>query len=66
MSRPVYQYLIGKLVKFEQEVGVITRVDLERGLVYVLFDKMNEQKFAYPESIDQQQLVLLDVKTIKR
>lgn len=66
MGRPIYQNLIGKLVKLDQEVGVITRVDLQRGLIYVLFDKMSEQKFAYPESLDQQQLILVETLKTKK
>lgn len=66
MARPIYQNLIGKLVRLGLEEGVITRVDLNRGLIYVLFDKMKEQKFAYPESLDQQQLVLVENLKFKK
>jgi hypothetical protein len=48
-------YLIGEKVKVENEkgFGVITRIDKERGLVYVLFKRMREEAYPYPEAIDQ-------------
>ncbi|MBN2268834.1 MAG: hypothetical protein WC134_00760 [Acholeplasmataceae bacterium] len=48
-------YLIGEKVKVENEkgFGVITRIDLERGLVYVLFKRMREEAYPYPEAIEQ-------------
>lgn len=48
-------YLIGEKVKVENEkgFGVITRIDLERGLVYVLFKRMREDAYPYPEAIEQ-------------
>ncbi len=48
-------YLIGEKVKVEAEkgFGVITRIDVERGLIYVLFRRMREEAFPYPEAIDQ-------------
>ena len=48
-------FLIGEKVKVENEkgYGVITRIDLERGLIYVLFRRMREEAFPYPEAIDQ-------------
>ncbi len=51
-------YLIGEKVRVEGEkhTGVITRVDLERGLIYVLFKRMREEAYPYPESIDQGKL----------
>jgi len=48
-------YLIGEKVKVEGEkgFGVITRIDVKRGLVYVLFKRMREEAYPYPESIEQ-------------
>lgn len=48
-------YLIGERTKVEGEknYGVITRIDKDRGLIYVLFSKMREETFPYPESLDQ-------------
>ncbi|MFA6692233.1 MAG: hypothetical protein WCR73_00595 [Acholeplasmataceae bacterium] len=48
-------YLIGEKVKVENEkgFGVITRIDKERGLVYVLFKRMREEAYPYPEAIEQ-------------
>lgn len=51
-------YLIGEKVRVENEkgFGVITRIDLERGLIYVLFKRMREEAYPYPEAIDQGKL----------
>ncbi|AUD65358.1 hypothetical protein BK011_06520 [Tenericutes bacterium MZ-XQ] len=48
-------FLIGEKVKVEGEkgFGVITRIDVERGLVYVLFKRMREEAYPYPEAIEQ-------------
>ncbi|MFP4178388.1 MAG: hypothetical protein ACLFTZ_06485 [Acholeplasmataceae bacterium] len=48
-------YLIGERVKVEGEKqhGVITRIDADRGLIYVLFPRMREEAYPYPEAIDQ-------------
>lgn len=45
-------------VKEETEMGVISRIDHERKLVYVLFPKMREQSYPYPESLEQGYLVV--------
>ncbi|PKK93655.1 MAG: hypothetical protein CVV61_03550 [Tenericutes bacterium HGW-Tenericutes-6] len=51
-------YLIGEKVKVENEKGhgVITRIDIDRGLVYVLFKRMREEAYPYPEAIEQGKL----------
>lgn len=48
-------YLIGERVDVENEKdeGVVTRIDQERGLVYVLFKRMREQAYPYPEALEQ-------------
>ena len=48
-------YLIGEKVKVENEkgYGVITRIDTERGLMYVLYKRMREETYPYPEAIEQ-------------
>lgn len=48
-------YLIGERVDVENEKdeGVVTRIDKERGLVYVLFKRMREQAYPYPEALEQ-------------
>lgn len=48
-------YLIGEKVKVENERnhGVVTRIDFERGLIYVLFKRMREEAYPYPEAVDQ-------------
>jgi hypothetical protein len=48
-------FLIGEKVKVEGEkgFGVITRIDIERGLVYVLFKRMREEAYPYPEAIEE-------------
>lgn len=61
MSRKDYIHLIGEKIKVEgeKEVGVVTRVDEERGIIYVLFKKMRQEAFPYPEAIDQGLLIPL-------
>ena len=51
-------YLIGEKVKVEGEKGhgVITRIDVVRGLVYVLYKRMREEAYPYPEAIEQGKL----------
>jgi hypothetical protein len=48
-------YLIGEKVKIEGEkgYGVITRIDVVRGLVYVLFRRMREEAYPYPEAFEK-------------
>jgi len=52
-------YLIGERVRVENEKdeGVVTRIDQERGLVYVLFKRMREQAYPYPEALEQKVIV---------
>jgi hypothetical protein len=51
-------YLIGEKVKVENEkgYGVITRIDVERGLIYVLYRRMREEAYPYPEALEQGKL----------
>ncbi|MDY0209802.1 MAG: hypothetical protein RBQ91_00140 [Acholeplasma sp.] len=42
----------------EKEIGVITRIDKDRNLVYVLFKKMREVAYPYPEAFEQNYLTL--------
>ncbi|VEU80705.1 hypothetical protein [Haploplasma axanthum] len=48
-------YLIGEKVKVdnEKDEGVVTRIDKNRGLIYVLFKRMREEAYPYPEALDQ-------------
>jgi len=54
-------YIIGERVKVEGErdSGVITRLDLDRGLVYVMFKRLREEAYQYPEAIENQTLIPL-------
>lgn len=54
-------YLIGEKARVQNETdeGVITRIDKQRGLVYILFKRMREQAYPYPEAIDQGVIVPL-------
>jgi hypothetical protein len=47
-------YLIGEKVKIEGEkkVGVITRIDVDKGVIFVLHKRMREQAYPYPEALD--------------
>lgn len=59
-------YLIGERVKVEGEknVGVITRIDFDRKLIYVMFKRLREKAFPYPESIENKTLTpLVDKKS---
>jgi hypothetical protein len=51
-------YLIGEKVKVENEkgFGLITRIDTVRGLIYVLYKRMREEAYPYPEALDQGKL----------
>lgn len=56
MSSYEYKYIIGEKVKVlnEKNPGVVTRIDVERGLIYVLFPRNREEVFSFPESIEQE------------
>ncbi len=56
-----FKYLIGERIKVEgeKETGVVTRIDEQRGLIYVLFKRMRQEIFPFPESIDQGLLIPL-------
>lgn len=55
MDRIEDKKLIGQKVKIEKErsYGVVTRIDQEHGLIYVMFSRMREEKYPYPEAVDQ-------------
>ncbi|MDY0276947.1 MAG: hypothetical protein RBQ97_02565 [Acholeplasma sp.] len=57
-------YLIGEKVKIENEKdeGVVTRIDKNRGLIYVLFKRMREEAYPYPEALDQNIIIPLEKK----
>lgn len=57
-------WLIGEKVKVEneKEEGVVTRIDKNRGLIYVLFKRMREEPYPYPEALDQGVIVPLNKK----
>lgn len=46
-------YLIGEKVKVEGEkkVGVVSRIDVKKGVIFVLHKRMREQAYPYPEAI---------------
>lgn len=45
-------------VKNEKDFGVVTRIDKDRSLVYVLFPRMREVAYPYPEAIEQGYLIV--------
>ncbi|NWN46053.1 hypothetical protein [Candidatus Phytoplasma pruni] len=47
-------HLIGERVKVEneKEIGVVTRIDFDNGLIYVLFKRMREVIYNYPEVLE--------------
>ncbi|CCV64315.1 conserved hypothetical protein [Alteracholeplasma palmae J233] len=54
-------YLIGEKVKVENErdAGVVTRIDLKRGLIYVIFKRMREEMYPYPEALEKNIIIPL-------
>ncbi len=57
-------FLIGERarVEGERDLGVITRLDTKRGLIFVLFKRMREEAYKYPEAIDEHKIVPLVTK----
>jgi len=52
-------YLVGEKVETKDgSLGVITRIDKENGLIYVLFKQMKEEKFLYPEDLELKKLIV--------
>ena len=52
-------YLIGEKVETKDgNSGVITRIDKENGLIYVLFKQMREEKFLYPEDLELKKITV--------
>ncbi|KXT29392.1 hypothetical protein AXA84_0036 [Candidatus Phytoplasma oryzae] len=51
-------YLIGERVKIEneKEIGVVTRIDFENGLIYVLFKRLREEIYNYPQVLENNTL----------
>ncbi len=45
-------------VKNEKDMGVVTRIDYERDLVFVQFKRMREESYPYPEAFEQGYLVV--------
>ncbi|PEH36190.1 hypothetical protein M33023_04880 [Candidatus Phytoplasma asteris] len=48
-------YLIGTRAKVQNEtqIAVITRIDYQRGFIYLLFKRMREEKYPFPQSLNQ-------------
>ena len=61
MSWNDYTYLIGEKVKVagEKDFGVVTRINIEKGLICVLFKRMREEIYAYPEALDEKLIIPL-------
>ncbi|WP_026399626.1 hypothetical protein [Acholeplasma equifetale] len=57
-------YIIGERIRVEGEkdYGVVTRIDYERRLVFVLFKRMKETAYPYPYSLESGLLVPLVTK----
>ena len=47
-------YLVGEKVKVEGEKtpGVVTRVDIKKGVIFVLHKRMRELPYPFPEAIN--------------
>ncbi|MFT2804999.1 hypothetical protein [Candidatus Phytoplasma asteris] len=48
-------YLIGTRAKVQNEpqIAVITRIDYQRGFIYLLFKRMREEKYPFPQALEQ-------------
>lgn len=46
------------VVKNEKELGVVTRIDFDRDVVYVQFKRMREESYPYPEAFEQGYLTM--------
>lgn len=59
MANYEYKYIIGEKVKVlnEKNPGVVTKIDVERGLIYVLFPRNREEIYSFPESIEQEVII---------
>ncbi|MFB5029735.1 MAG: hypothetical protein WJU30_00278 [Candidatus Phytoplasma pruni] len=57
-------HFIGKRVKVEneKEIGVVTRIDFDNGLIYVLFKRMREVIYNYPEALENNTIKLFLLK----
>ncbi|KOR75732.1 hypothetical protein CPX_001294 [Candidatus Phytoplasma pruni] len=57
-------YLIGQRVKVEneKEIGVVTRIDFDNGLICVLFKRMREVIYNYPEALENNTIKLFLLK----
>lgn len=55
MQTTVKNYLIGTRAKVQNEsqIAVITRIDYQRGFVYLLFKRMREEKYPFPQALEQ-------------
>ncbi|MDR2867042.1 MAG: hypothetical protein LBV55_00050 [Acholeplasmatales bacterium] len=67
MAEENYKKYIGEVVLVqrrkedgtkEAKEGVITRIDPNRGLVWVLFERLREEPYAFPEDIDSGNIIL--------
>ncbi|CCP88373.1 hypothetical protein [Candidatus Phytoplasma solani] len=61
-------YLIGQRarVENEKEIAVITRIDFERGFIYLLFKRMREEKYPFPQALEQNLIKPIISKTHKK
>ncbi|WP_308705361.1 hypothetical protein [Candidatus Phytoplasma meliae] len=39
-------------VENEKEIAVITRIDFQRGFIYLLFKRMREEKYPFPQALE--------------
>ncbi|WP_308705523.1 hypothetical protein ['Fragaria x ananassa' phyllody phytoplasma] len=56
--------LIGQTarVENEKEIAVITRIDFQRGFIYLLFKRMREEKYPFPQALEDNLIKPIIVK----
>ncbi|MDV3168043.1 MAG: hypothetical protein Q8781_00700 [Candidatus Phytoplasma stylosanthis] len=51
-------YIIGERVKvkYEKEIGVVTRIDTKKGFICVLFPRSREVLYNYPDDLENENI----------
>ncbi|MDR2822856.1 MAG: hypothetical protein LBV58_04920 [Acholeplasmatales bacterium] len=59
-----YKSFVGEkvFVDGEADTGIVTRIDAERGIIYILFKKMREEMYPFPENVDLGKIKIVETK----